>query len=176
MADYYQLGFEANKAPWTGEDSTAVIYGGQAITAALPAAVAQNDTLEIVLGEIPAGAKVNGVKWAIGANLGTNTSAVLTLRKKSNNVSSTGQETGTVASAVDRIVQINGANSSVTTTSANNNSATIIPTTFEGLSPAKNILAEGYYLGLKITFGATPTWVTGVNVYASVEAEFIGNV
>lgn len=183
--DYFQLGSDLNKAPYTGGDSTQVVYGGEHKTVALPATAAQNDTVEIPLCELPAGAKINGLKWAIGGSLGNNTTGTLVLRKKTNTINpattiagSGGGASSGVAAGVAGLtaVQINSANASVTTTSANNASATIIPSTFEGLATPLPTLQEAYYLCLKVAFGATPTWVSGIKVYAAAEAEFIGTL
>ncbi|WP_031431840.1 hypothetical protein [Methylomicrobium agile] len=183
MADYFQLGSDLQKPPYSGCDSNAVNYSGQHKTVALPAAVAEGDTVEIPLFEIPAGARIHNLKWAIEANLGTNATAKLVLRKKSNiiNPSTTiagndGASSGTAASAPDKVIQVNGADSFVMVTSANNSQAVIIPETFEGLATPKNELQEPYYLGIKIIFGATPTWVAGKRIFVAASGEFIGTL
>lgn len=184
MTKYFQLGSDVHRAPYTGEDNCGSAYAGQHKTVALPAAVAQNDTVEIPLFELPAGVRVNAIKWAIGGNLGTNTSAKIVLRKKTNviNPATTvagaggGAATGTSATDADATLQINGADSAVTTTAAGNAVNVIVPTLFEGLNPAKNTTQDAYYVGLLVAFGATPTWVTGVNVFVGIDGEFVGNL
>ncbi|MGZ4968032.1 MAG: hypothetical protein ACXV8O_01335 [Methylobacter sp.] len=182
--NYFQLGGELGRPPYSGCDSTESFYGGQHTTVALPASPLVTDTVEIPLCELPPGLRVNAIKWAIGGNLGTNTSAKIVMRKKSNVInpattiagSGGGASSGIATGTPDVTVQINGADSAVTTTSANNATNVIIPTQFEGLTPAKNTLQEAYYLCLKVTFGATPTWVTGVPVFVGVEGEFVGTL
>ncbi len=182
--NYFQLGSELTKAPYSGGDSTQAFYGGQHKTVALPASPLVTDTVEIPLFEIPSGLRVNAIKWGIGANLGTNTSGKIVLRKKTNiiNPATTiagaggGASSGLAVGATDKTIQINGADSAVTTTSANNAVSVVIPTAFEGLTPAKNTTQEAYYVCLLVTFGATPTWVTGVDVFVGVEGEYVGTL
>jgi hypothetical protein len=183
MANYFQLGASLGRPPYAGCDSNAVHYTGRHKTVALPATAAENDTVEIPMLEIPAGASIHTLKWAIGGNLGTNTTAKLVLRKKTNviNPSTTiagngGLSSGTRASAPDKVVQVNGADSSLTVTAAGNSSAEIMPWLFEGLATPKETLQEAYILGIQVAFGATPTWVAGVELFLSAEGEFVGTL
>jgi hypothetical protein len=183
MAKYFQLGASLGRPPYAGCDSNAVHYTGRHKTVALPATAAENDTVEIPMLEIPAGASIHTLKWAIGATLGTNTTAKLVLRKKSNviNPSTTiagngGLSSGTIAADPDKVVQVNGSDSSLTVTSANNSSAVVMPWLFEGLSTPKETLQEAYILGIQVTFGSTPTWVAGVELFVSAEGEFVGTL
>lgn len=182
MANYFQIGGDVAKPVYTGEVPAAVYYTGKHKTVALPAAAAQNDTVELLLCKIPAGAKISSIAVVIDGSMGTATSAVLTLRKKTNTINppttiagSDVTNTGVATGTPDKTVQVNGANWAVTTTSANNAAAIVIPATFEGLNPGFDNVQEDYDLGLKVTFGATPTWNTGVTVFARVGGEFVGN-
>lgn len=180
---YFQIGPDVTKPPYAGGNPAAAHYSGRHKTVALPATAADGDTVEIPLFEIPAGARISTLKWAIGASLGTATSAKIVLRKKTNviNPSTTvagggGQATGTVASDPDKTVQIDGSDSSVTTTAAGNAVKVIVPATFEGLATPKETLQEAYLVSLLVAFSTAPTWVTGVDVFVAAEGEFVGTL
>lgn len=168
MADYFQLGPGLGRPSYSGANSNSVSYSGEMTTTALT--TVSGDTIELDLLELPTGASLESIKWAFGGSLGTGTSATVVLRKKNSNQINVGTMTGTLPSAVDRTVPINGA--TITTTANGQGSATLIPSDVEGVS--KTTLQEPYILGLKIA--TTGTSFAAQKVFVSAEGKFIGTI
>lgn len=183
---YYQIGPDVLKAPYTGEDPVQALYEGQINTVANQAlAGAAGDTLELVLCEIPAGVLVYGVMWAISASIAAaNLTAKFSLRKKATNalVNNTGLsgfigDAYTTGGAPDiATLALNG--SAIAVNANTNGSVTVIPTQVEGLTPAKSVTQEAYYLSLVLTSStATVTLpATPVTIWAGIEGKFVGNL
>jgi hypothetical protein len=195
MADYFQLGSELNRPQYSGDDSTSSFYGAQTKLHTVfgnPTIVAA-DTLEVPLFELPAGVRVNGIKWVCASNLGTNVTATVVLRKKTNVINPATTIAGAGGGAADGVaagvaglitVSLNG--QTITTTGNAAGSTTIIPTEFEGstvvngITAKRNTTQEAYYVSVKFTFGATPTWVptsaVPVDFFLGLESEFVGTL
>ena len=167
MANLFQIGPDVKKTPYTGCDSNAVIYAGELKTVTQGSA---GDVVELVLCEIPAGAKLETVRWAISATLGASSTGILVMRKKNSNAINVGTLIGTRPSAPDiSPVPLNG--QTITTTAATSGSATLIPTNVEGLS--KETLQEPYLLSLQLTTSAAAI-PADVKVFVAAIGQFIG--
>ena len=202
MATKYQIGAEINKVPYTGDDPTLSLYSGFHKTTLQ--AVALGDTVEIPLFEIPVGARINTIKFAIDAAVGVipaNITAKWVLRKKANSIYSTDTPSSTgVSSGLPDIVGLtNAALSGVAGVGALAGAAagTVAPvvtaavqgdaiifaqgvegnTTINGVVSARAVLTESYYFGLLLTCitGATSI-AANVNIFVGVNAEFIGTL
>ena len=110
---FYQLGNDITKLPFNGPEGTQAVWSGIHATQAIPATVGgltvtAGDLLEIPLFLIPAGARLNNIKWAWDAAIANaNSTAVFALRKQEvslynqsgpggiYNVTQTGVSTGT---------------------------------------------------------------------------------
>lgn len=177
--NYYQIGGEVNKTPYSGDDSSESIYNGIITTTAQTLAGASADTLELVICEIPAGVRVNGIKWATSAALtgSANLTATFVIRKKATNsiIGPNGQTnaSGTLTNLSNAVVPLSGA--TVTLSGATQNSATIIPTAFEGVGKAST--QEPYYLSMLLT-SATGSAVVQASwvAFVGVLGEFVGTV
>lgn len=166
MADYFQLGPSLGRPPYAGANSNGVRYSGEMTTTALT--TVSGDTIELDLLELPSGARIEQLNWAIGGSLGTGTSATVVLRKKNSNQINVGTQTGTLPSAADATVPINGA--TITTTANGQGSITLIPSNVEGVS--KETLQEPYILALKIA--TTGTSFAAQKVFLSAVGKFVG--
>ena len=202
MAAKYQIGAEVNKTPYTGDDSTQALYSGYHKTTLQ--AVALGDTVEIPLFEIPVGARVNAFKFAIDAAIGVipaNVTAKWVLRKKSNSIYSTDSPmmTGTASGLPDVQALTSAALSGVAgvgafaaaaagvvapvITAATQGDCVVLAqgfegnTTINGALQARATLTEAYYFGLLLTCvtGATSI-AAGINIFAAVDAEFLGTL
>lgn len=182
MASYFQLCGDVFKAPYSGEESTESVYCGQHKTIANPVALVAADTIEIPMFEVPAGVRIHAIRWALGGTLGAASTATVVIRKKTNTVNPNtniggtngGAASGVSASTFDRTLQVNAANVAITSTAAGNGIFTVIPTTFEGLVPPKQVTAEPYYVSLLVTIGAGAAFTVGADVFLAVAGEFVG--
>lgn len=203
MAAKYQIGLEVNKTPYTGDDSTQVLYSGYHKTVAQ--SLASGDTLEIPLFEVPTGARLNALKFAIDAAIGASLTAKWAMRKKSNSIypgdsiSGSGISVTGAASGLPDIQNLTSATltgtagvgalavaaSGVTApvvTSATQGDAVMIAqgvegnTTVNGVTMARPALVESYYFCLLLTATAATSVTAGVNIFAGVDAEFLGTI
>jgi hypothetical protein len=181
MAHYFQMGSSLRTAGYTGQTSAVSVYSGFHKT--VTQSVANTDTVEIPLVFIPRGVEAFRVNYNWdGIISATNGSAVLALRKVSNPISSNVQATKGVRDGAApnwNLESAHGTDIAPTVTAIHSGSAIIDPRRFEGatLNPgARAVTQDDYYLSLLVTIGAAASFNANINIYASVEGKFLGNI
>lgn len=197
MAAYFQLGNEMNKTVYSGEDANGAYYSGIHKTTAMT--IVAGDTVEIPLCELPIGARLEGIMLQTDLILGVNLTCAFVLRKKSNSIfsQSVSSLTGTASGLPDITLTggvlipatkgagaLAGAGATVVAPAVSaglvNIYSMLFPQAIEGttivngISQARAVLQESYYLGLLLTAGATPTLVANANIQIGVDAEYLG--
>jgi hypothetical protein len=204
MAKYFQLGNEMNKTPYSGEDANGAYYSGIHKTTAMT--LANTDTLEIPLCEVPVGTRLEGIMLQMDSCISTtaNITCAFVLRKKSNSIYSGTSPalTGTASGLPDITLSggiLNGnagvgamAGSGATVIAPPITNATLATgvniwamlmpqgiegnTTINNVTGARPVLQDSYYLGLLFTSTGLTAFPAGINIQIGVDGEFIGTL